>query len=167
MASYNKVLLMGNLTRDIELRSVGSGQQVAKISIAVNRSFTLPSGEKREEVTYVDCEAWGKQAETMAKYLVKGRPIFIEGRLKLDQWEDKNGGGKRSAMRVVVEEFRFVDSRPGGGGGGGGGGGDSDGWSRGNAPSQSAHSGGGNSGGGGVGGYDSPEPQGANDDIPF
>lgn len=121
MASYNKVLLMGNLTRDIELRSVAGGQSVARIGLAVNRNFTTQSGERREEVTYVDCEAWGKTGETMAKYLSKGRPVFIEGRLKLDQWEDKEGN-KRSALRIVVEGFQFIDSRAGGGGGGGGGG---------------------------------------------
>ncbi|MFN9941099.1 MAG: single-stranded DNA-binding protein, partial [bacterium] len=79
---------MGNLTRDIELRAVGGGgQQVARIGLALNRNYTTQSGEKREEVTFVDFEAWGKTAEIMAKYLTKGRPVLIEGRLKLDQWD--------------------------------------------------------------------------------
>jgi single-strand DNA-binding protein len=87
----------------------------------VNRTFRGEDGQSREEVTFVDLEAWGKQAETIAKFLTKGRPIFIEGRLKLDQWEDKNGGGKRSKMRVVVENFQFLGSRQGDDAGGGGG----------------------------------------------
>lgn len=122
--SYNKVLLMGNLTRDVELRQAGSsGTMVANIGLAVNRKWRdQNSNEWKEEVTYIDCEAWGKTAETMSKYLVKGRPVFIEGRLRLDQWEDKDGGGKRSKLKVVVEEFRFIDSREGGGGVGAGGG---------------------------------------------
>lgn len=121
MASYNKVLLMGNITRDIELRSVAGGQSVATIGIAVNRKWTGQDGQLREEVTFVDCDAWGKTAETMAKYLSKGRPVFIEGRLKLDQWEKE--GQKHSKLKVVVESFNFIDSRPGGGGGAGGNGG--------------------------------------------
>jgi single-strand DNA-binding protein len=123
MASFNKVMLMGNLTRDIELRSTGGNQSVANIGLAVNRRFRTADGQDREEVTFVDCEAWGKTAETMAKYLVKGRPVFIEGRLKLDQWEDKEGK-KQSKLRVVVEGFQFIDAKGGGGGGGGGGDGD-------------------------------------------
>jgi single-strand DNA-binding protein len=119
MGNFNKVFLMGNLTRDVELRAVNSGQQVARIGLAVNRVWYTPEGEKREEVTFVDCDAWGKTAESMAKYLSKGRPVFIEGRLKLDQWEDKEGN-KQSKLKVVVETFQFVDSRGGSGGSGGG-----------------------------------------------
>lgn len=120
--SYNRVLLMGNLTRDVELRAAGgSGSQVAKIGLAVNRNVSTASGEKREEVTFIDCEAWGKTAEIMAKYLAKGRPVFIEGRLKLDQWDDKETGKKQSKLKVVVESFQFVDSKGSGGAGGGGG----------------------------------------------
>lgn len=119
--SMNRVFLMGNLTRDVELRAAGgSGSQVAKIGLAVNRTFSTASGEKREEVTFVDCEAWGKTAEIMAKYLAKGRPVLIEGRLKLDQWDDKETGKKQSKLKVVVESFQFVDSKGGGGAGGGG-----------------------------------------------
>ncbi|MBS0189197.1 MAG: single-stranded DNA-binding protein [Planctomycetes bacterium] len=118
--SFNRVFLMGNLTRNVELRSVGgSGSQVANVGLALNRNYTTQSGEKREEVTFVDCEAWGKTAEIMAKYLSKGRPVFIEGRLKLDQWDDKDSGKKQSKLKVVVESFQFVDSKGGASGGGG------------------------------------------------
>jgi single-strand DNA-binding protein len=119
MPNLNKVFLMGNLTRDVELKSTASNQSVAQIGLAVNRRWRTPEGEDREEVTFVDCEAWGRTAETLAKYLSKGRPVFIEGRLKLDQWEDKEGG-KRSKLKIVVEGFQFIDSKPGGGAGGGG-----------------------------------------------
>ncbi len=122
MANLNKVFLMGNLTRDIELKSTSGGQQVARIGLAVNRRWTGQDGQPKEEVTFVDCEAWGKTGETMAKYLAKGRPVFIEGRLKLDTWQDKESDQNRSKMNIVVESFQFIDSRPGGGGSGGGGG---------------------------------------------
>jgi single-strand DNA-binding protein len=122
MASYNKVLLLGNLTRDVELKQIPSGQSVAQIGIAVNRRWRTKEGEDREEVTYVDCEAWGRQAEVIAQYMTKGKPIFIDGRLKLDTWEDKEGK-KQSKLRVVIEEFQFVGGRDGGGESGGGGGG--------------------------------------------
>ena len=119
--SYNKVLLMGNLTRDIELRYLpNSNTAVAAIGLAVNRKFRTQSGEDREEVAFVDCEAFGRTAETMSQYLRKGRPVFIEGRLKLDQWDDKQSGQKRSKLKVVVEGFQFIDSGGGGGGEGGG-----------------------------------------------
>lgn len=118
--SFNKVLLMGNLTRDVEMRHTTGNMAVAKFAIAVNRKFKTASGEQRDEVTFVECEAWGRTAEVMAQYLAKGRPVFVEGRLKLDEWEDKNGGGKRSRIMVVVESFQFVDSGQGGPGAGGG-----------------------------------------------
>jgi single-strand DNA-binding protein len=114
MASYNKVLLMGNLTRDVELKYTPANQAVANIGLAVNRRYKTAEGEQREETTFVDCEAWGRTAEVMNQYLAKGRPVFIEGRLKLDTWTDKDGG-KRSKHRVVVENFQFLDSRGGGG----------------------------------------------------
>mgnify|MGYP001187722667 CR=1 FL=1 len=124
--SLNRVLLMGNLTRDVELRAVGgSGQQVANVGLALNRSFTTASGEKRDEVTFVDCEAWGKTAEVMQKYLGKGRQVCIEGRLKLDTWDDKTTGKKQSKLKVVIESFYFADSKGGGSPGAGGGGGGS------------------------------------------
>ncbi|RMH10401.1 MAG: single-stranded DNA-binding protein [Planctomycetota bacterium] len=112
--SFNKVLLMGNLTRDIELRHTSGNQAVANFGLAVNRRFRSGDGDMREETTFVDCEAWGKTAETMSRYLHKGRPVFIEGRLKLDTWQDKNDGSNRSKLRVVVENFQFIDSRDGG-----------------------------------------------------
>jgi single-strand DNA-binding protein len=110
MPSYNKVLLMGNLTRDPQLKQTPSNMSVAEIGLACNRKFKAKDGEMREETTFVDCEAWGGTAETMAKYLSKGRPVFIEGRLKLDQWQDKEGNN-RSKLRVVIESFQFIDSR--------------------------------------------------------
>jgi single-strand DNA-binding protein len=116
--NLNRVFLMGNLTRDVELRHTSGNQAVANIGLAVNRRWRSPEGEQREETTFVDCEAWGKTAETMSKYLAKGRPVFIEGRLKLDQWEKE--GQKHSKLKVVVENFQFIDSKGGGGGGGGG-----------------------------------------------
>jgi single-strand DNA-binding protein len=123
MGSYNKVLLMGNITRDIEVRTLPSQSSVAQIGIAVNRKWRdSNSGELREEVTFVDCEAFGKTAENIAKFFAKGKPIFIEGRLKLDQWKDKTDGSNRSKLKVIVESFEFVESKGGGGPGGGGGG---------------------------------------------
>lgn len=115
MANYNKVILIGNLTRDVEIRAIAGGQSVAKLGLAVNRKFRTKDNEEREEVTFVDCEAWGRTGEVMGQYLRKGSPVFIEGRLKLDQWEDKEGQ-KRSQLRVVVENFQFIGARPDGGG---------------------------------------------------
>jgi single-strand DNA-binding protein len=123
MPSLNKVLLMGNLTRDPELRVTPKGTSICQFSLAINRQFKMESGESREEVIYVDVEAWGKQGETISKYCTKGRPLYVEGRLRLDQWEDKNTKEKRSRMKVVLEQFQFLgDSRGGAGAGGGGGG---------------------------------------------
>ncbi len=112
MASFNKVFLMGNLTRDPELRVTPSGLSICKFSIAINRSYQV-EGDRKEEVTYVDLDAFGKTAETISKYMSKGRPIFVEGRLKLDQWDDKTTGEKRSRLGVVVENFQFLGSREG------------------------------------------------------
>lgn len=159
--NFNKVFLMGNLTRDVEVRQLPSGGSVANIGLAVNRRFRTQDGQQREETTFVDCEAWGRTAEIMAQYLAKGRPVFIEGRLRLDQWQDKDGGN-RSKLKVIVENFQFVDSRGDGDGGGGGGGGNysrgssgggGGGYARGGAPA----------GGGGGGGYQPIDE----DDIPF
>jgi len=121
MASYNKVLLMGNLTRDPQLKYLPSQMAVAEFGIACNRKFRTANGEDREEVTFVDITAFGKTGEVINQYFTKGKPIFIEGRLKFDSWEDKNGGGKRSKLTVVVENFQFVGGGRDGGGGGGGG----------------------------------------------
>lgn len=107
MASFNKVILMGNLTRDVELRVTPSGMNIGKLSIAMNRVFTV-NQERREEVTFVECDCFGKVAENIARYFKRGKPILIEGRLKLDQWEDKTTGDKRSKLGVVIETFSFV-----------------------------------------------------------
>src|SRR5215211_6910272 len=123
MASFNKVLLMGNLTRDPQLKYLPSQTAVVEFGVACNRRFKTANGEDKEEVTFVDCTSFGKQAEVINQYFTKGKPIFIEGRLKYDSWEDKQGGGKRSKITVVVENFQFVGGRDGGGGGPGGGGG--------------------------------------------
>ncbi len=111
MASFNKVILMGNLTRDPESRTTPGGLTICKITIAVNRVFTTQDGERKEEVTFVDCDAFGRQAETIAKYMAKGRGIMVEGRLRLDQWEDKQTGQNRSRLGVVIENFQFVGGR--------------------------------------------------------
>lgn len=118
MPSLNKVLLMGNLTRDPELRVTPKGTSICQFSLAINRQFKMESGESREEVIYVDVEAWGKQGETIAKYVTKGRPLYVEGRLRLDQWEDKNTKEKRSRMKVVLEQFQFLGDGRGGAPGG-------------------------------------------------
>lgn len=117
MPNYNKVILMGNLTRDPEVRYTSSGAAIAKLGIAVNRYWSNKDGQKQEETTFVDVDAFGRQAETIGQYLKKGRPIMVEGRLKLDQWEDKQTGQKRSKLGVVLDRFEFIDSRGEGGGG--------------------------------------------------
>ena len=138
MPNYNKVILMGNLTRDPEVRYTSSGTAIAKLGMAINRTWNNKEGQKQEETTFVDVDAFGRQAEVIGQYLKKGRPVMIEGRLKLDQWDDKQTGAKRSKLGVVLEGFQFLDSRgeggggeysggssaPSGGGGGSGGGGE-------------------------------------------
>ncbi len=109
MANFNKVFLMGNLTRDPELRYTPKGTAIAKLGLAVNRSWRDDSGQTKEEVTFVDIDAFGRQAETLGQYMKKGRPIFIEGRLRLDSWEDKQTNQKRSKLGVVLESFQFLD----------------------------------------------------------
>lgn len=108
--SFNKVILMGNLTRDVEVKTTSGNSTVGLIGIAVNRSYKTQAGERREETTFVDCEAWGRTAEVMAQYLFKGSRVLIEGRLKMDQWDDKSGQ-RRSKLKVVVESFDFADSK--------------------------------------------------------
>lgn len=108
MASLNKVLLIGNLTRDPEVRYTPKGQAVCELGLAVNRRYRLESGEVREEVCFVDVTFWGRQAETIGKWMKKGRPIFVQGRLQMDSWEDKASGQKRYKMRVVGDEFQFL-----------------------------------------------------------
>lgn len=120
MASFNKVILIGNLTRDPEVRYTPKGSAVCDLGLAVNRAYTLDNGEKREEVTFVDVVLWARLAEIAGEYLKKGRPVFIEGRLQLDTWDDKQSGQKRSKLRVIGETMQLLGSRPGGTGGGGG-----------------------------------------------
>ena len=119
MASFNKVILMGNLTRDPELRYTSSGYAIANLAIATNRKWKDQEGNPKEEVTYIEISAFGKQAELIGEYLQKGKGIHIEGRLRLDQWEDKTTGQKRSKLGVVLERFQFVGGGQAGGGGGG------------------------------------------------
>lgn len=165
MPNLNRVFLMGNLTRDPELRYLPSNMAVVSIGIAVNRRWRNQQGEQQEETTFVDCEAFGRPAEVINQYLGKGRPIFVEGRLKLDQWQDKEGNN-RSRMKVIIERFEFVDSRGDGDGGGGGSGGG--GYNRGQSR-------GGGRGGGRGGNQAPPDDYGGgdphqavgDDDIPF
>ena len=110
MASFNKVILMGNLTRDPETRVTASGLTICKLGLATSRVFATRDGERKEETTFVDIDAFGKQAEVITKYMRKGRPIMIEGRLKLDQWETSDGQ-KRSKLGVVLENFQFIGGR--------------------------------------------------------
>ncbi len=107
MANYNRALLMGNLTRDPELRYIPNGSAVANLRLAINRTYKNQNGEQKEEVTYVGVVVWGKQAETCAEYLSKGSPIFVEGRLQSRQWETDDGQ-KRSVLEVVAERVQFL-----------------------------------------------------------
>ena len=111
MANVNKVILIGNVTRDVESKALPSGSSVASLSLAVNRSYKTESGEKREEVTFVDVELWGRVAEIAAQYVKKGSPLYVEGRLKMDSWEDKETGQKRSKMKVVGEAIQLLGSK--------------------------------------------------------
>jgi single-strand DNA-binding protein len=153
-SSYNKVILLGNCTRDPEVKYTPKGTAVAELGLAVNRTYTTDGGEKREEVTFVDVTMWGRQAEVAGEYLKKGRPVFIEGRLQLDSWDDKQTGQKRSKLRVVCENFQLLGSREGGGGGGGGEGGGARPSSGGSRPSKPAA-------------QSEPSGEPADDDIPF
>jgi len=117
MASFNKVIIAGNLTRDPELRYTPKGTAVARITLAVNRTWKSESGESKEEVSFVDVDVWGRQAEVIGQYMKKGRPLLVEGRLKQDSWEDKTTKQKQTKLKVVLESFSFIDSnRPGEGG---------------------------------------------------
>ena len=162
-ASFNKVILVGNLTRDPEVRYTPKGSAVCDLGLAVNRQYSLEGGEKREEVTFVDVVLWARLAEIAGEYLKKGRPVLIEGRLQLDSWDDKQSGQKRSKLRVIGETMQLLGGRPGGGEGdegpsSGGGGGRSYGSS--------------GSGGGGGSRSSAPPPRPApsepdDDEIPF
>lgn len=150
MPNLNKVMLMGNLTRDPELRHTPNNNAVCNVGLAVNRQWRSKEGEQQEETTFVDCEAWGRTAEIINQYLKKGRPIYVEGRLRLDQWQDKEGGN-RSKLKVVIDNFQFIDSKGGGGEKGG------------EAPARRPQRAG---AGAGAGVGNSHEPM-AGDDIPF
>ena len=119
MPNLNKVQLMGNITRDPEVRYTPKGTAVTDISLAINRSFNSDDGERREETTFVDITFWGRQAEVIGEYMKKGRPLYVEGRLQLDSWEDKTSGQQRSRLKVVGENFQFLGGRDDAGGGGG------------------------------------------------
>ena len=122
MASVNKVILVGNCTRDPEVRYTPKGTAVTDLGLAMNRYYSSDGGEKREETTFVDVTLWGRQAEVAGEYLKKGRPVYIEGRLQMDSWDDKNSGQKRTKLKVVGEQMQLLGGREVGGGGGGGGG---------------------------------------------
>lgn len=111
MASFNKAILIGNLTRDPDLRTTQNGTAICDLGLAVNRRWRDQSGRDQEETTFVDVSVWGRSAENCAQYLQKGAPVLVEGRLRLEQWEDRNGGGKRSRLTVVAEVVQFLGSR--------------------------------------------------------
>ncbi len=164
MSSFNKVILLGNLTRDPQVRYTPGGTAVAEIGLAVNRTwFDQKTNSRRDETTFVDVTLWGRQAEVAGEYLAKGRQVLIEGRLQLDTWEDKESGQKRSKLRVVAENMKMVGGRGEGGGGGGGGGGSrgETGRSEGRGAPREVES---SSGGGGEDFHDAPPPD---DDVPF
>jgi len=165
MANLNKVMIIGNVTRDPEIKYTPQGRAVTDIGIAVNRVYTPEGGERREETTYIDVTLWGRTAETAAEYCKKGRSVYVEGRLQLDTWEDKTSGQKRSKLRVVAENYQLLDRRPGGAPGGQGGGDEE--YSE--RPPQRREPTGGGSGGGGFQSGRSAAPQAPieEDDIPF
>ena len=178
MANFNKVFLMGNLTRDPELKYLPNNTAVCEMGMAVNRRWRDKDGNSQEETCFVDLTAFGRHAETLNQYMSRGRPLMVEGRLKFESWTAQDGG-KRSKLRVVVENFQFLGTGGGGGGRGDqdGGGGQSRGGRAGGAPAGGGRDRGGRpdhgdgGGGGGDGGYDdhsgdvSEPPSG--DDIPF
>lgn len=112
---YNKTLVMGNLTRDPQLKHIPSGSVVVEFGIACNEKYKTKSGEQRENVLFLDCVAFGRTAEVINEHFRKGKPIFLEGKLRFEQWEDKNGGGKRSRIKLAVDQFQFVGGRDGAG----------------------------------------------------
>jgi len=114
MANLNKVMLIGNLTRDPELKYTPKGTAVCDVALAINRVIPSDTGEKREETTFVDVTLWGRTAEIANQYCKKGSPLFVEGRLQLDSWEDKQSGQKRSKLRVVGEGIQLLGAKGGG-----------------------------------------------------
>lgn len=175
MANLNKVMLIGNLTRDIEMKYTPKGSAIAELGLAINRKYKHPeTGELKEETTFVDVTLWGRQAEIAKEYLSKGKPVYIEGRLQLDTWDDKQTGQKRSKLRVTGEALQLLGSRGEGGGGGGGGSSySSDEYDQRPAPKQQSSGGAGGYGGGGnkpqaAKPRPAPAPaQDDDDDIPF
>ena len=166
MANYNKVMLMGNLTRDPQLSYTPNQLAVVNFGLAVNRKWKGQDGSQREETCFVDCTSFGRQAETINKYLSKGRPVFVEGRLTFDSWTGQDGT-KRSKLKVTVENFQFLpDGRRSDGGGRDR---DSDGGQQQSPDYPDAHRDGAGDGGShsGNGGPHSGAPQGGDDDIPF
>ena len=119
MASLNRVMLIGNLTRDPELRYIPSGSAVTSFTIAMNRVFKLQTGEKKEEVSFVRVVVWGRLAEVCNDYLKKGRPVFVEGRLQSRSWDDKNSGEKRNTLEVIAQNIQFLGQGGGTGAGAG------------------------------------------------
>lgn len=111
MPNLNRVMLMGNLTSDPTIKFTPKGTAIASFGIAVNRNYTLEGGEKREEVTFIDLEAFARTAEVIGEFFKKGKPIYVEGRLKLDTWEDKTSGQKRSRLKVIVDSFEFLGGK--------------------------------------------------------
>jgi single-strand DNA-binding protein len=162
MSSFNKVILMGNLTRTPELRTTPGGSQVTDIGLAVNDVYTDSSGQRQERTTFVDVTFWGKQAETLCRWKKKGDPLLVEGALRMDKWVDKQSGQNRSKLKVQGLSFTFVGRAGGGDGGNGGGGGG--GGNRGNY-NQGGNRGGGQQGGGQQGGNDYGGGPGGYDDY--
>lgn len=165
MADVNLVVLVGRLTRDPEVRYTPSGTAIAQLGLAIGRKYKDQSGQLKEDTTFVDIDVFGRQAETAGQYLAKGRTVLIEGRLQLDQWEDKNSGQKRSKLKVVGNRVQFLGGPGEGGGGRSGGGGGGGGGPRGGGRGRGQ-------GGGGGGSANEPPPEDANldipeDDIPF
>lgn len=164
MASFNKVILVGNLTRDPQVKYTAGGTAVTEIGLAVNRQwFDKQSNTRKDETTFVDVTLWGRTAEIAGEYLAKGRPVLIEGRLQLDTWDDRESGQKRSKLRVVGENMTMLGSRGEGGGGGGGGAGGGGGGGRGFTPRDA----GSQEPPADFGSYDEPSGGGSPDDVPF
>jgi single-strand DNA-binding protein len=118
MVAFNKVIIAGNLSRDIELRHLPNGTAVTDASLAINSQWTGKDGQKHEDVTFVDCTLWGKTAELASQYLKKGSAVLFEGSLKLESWDDKTSGQKRSKLKVNVDSMQFLGEKPASGGGG-------------------------------------------------
>jgi single-strand DNA-binding protein len=163
-ASLNKVLLMGNLTRDPEVKYTPKGTAVCDLGLAINDTYKAQDGTIKETVTYVDVEVWGRTAENCKQYLTKGRPVFVEGQLRLDQWEQE--GQKRSKMKVRADRVQFLGGGPASGGGGGQGGGNRSGGNYSSGSEQRSSTSSGKTAAPSVS-EDAPPPPRDEDDIPF